>query len=488
MPTHHDLVFDNGFARLPDTFHSRVQAAPVPAPALVCHSPDALALLGLDADAIHHPEFIDALAGNRVLPGMDPVAALYAGHQFGHYVPQLGDGRALLLGEAQAPDGRGWEIQIKGGGRTPYSRGGDGRAVLRSSIREFLCSEAMHALGIPTTRALALVGSPLPVYREEEETAALVTRLAPSFVRFGSFEVFYYRNQVEPIRTLADYVIRRYYPAFAALDEPYPAFLHEVARRTAELMADWQAVGFAHGVMNTDNMSILGLTLDYGPFGFLDAFEPGFICNHSDAAGRYAFDQQPDVGAWNVTKLAQALVPLMSVEAASAAIQDYPQRFSRAYVARMAAKFGLAPGGDTVSLILDALNLLAANRVDYTIFFRRLGDFDSAPGAANAAVRDLFLDREAFDFWAARYAGALRETGVPDAERRTALRAVNPKYILRNHLAETAIRRAADAHDYSEVARLHALLTHPYDEQPEFEAYAAEPPDWARRIEVSCSS
>ncbi|MCA1979414.1 MAG: YdiU family protein [Thiobacillus sp.] len=483
MPTHHDLAFDNGFARLPDIFYSRVQATPVPDPRLVCHSPGALALLGLDADAIGHPELVEALAGNRVLPGMEPLAALYAGHQFGHYVPQLGDGRALLLGEVN-----GWEIQLKGAGRTPYSRGGDGRAVLRSSIREFLCSEAMHALGIPTTRALALVASPLPVYREDEETAALVTRLSPSFVRFGSFEVFYYRNQPEPIRQLADYVIRRYYPALADLADPYPVFLHEVTKRTAELMADWQAVGFAHGVMNTDNMSILGLTLDYGPFGFLDAFDPGFICNHSDTHGRYAFDQQPDVGAWNLTRLAQALTPLMSVEAASDAIRDYPQLFSRAYVERMRAKFGLPAGSETLSLILDALALLAANRVDYTIFFRRLCDFDSAVGAANPALRDLFLDRTAFDVWALRYAGALRDAGVADAERRTAMRAVNPKYILRNHLAETAIRRAADEGDYGEIARLHALLTRPFDDQPEFEAYAAEPPDWARKIEVSCSS
>ncbi len=482
------LRFVNGFARLPEDFHARVGTTPVPDPILICHSPQAQALLGLPDDAFAHRETVETLAGNRLAPGMEPVAALYAGHQFGHYVPQLGDGRAILLGEAQGSDGRGWEIQIKGGGRTPYSRGGDGRAVLRSSIREFLCSEAMHALGIPTTRALALVGSPLPVWREEEETAALVTRLAPSFVRFGSFEVFYYRNHFAPLRTLADFVIRRHFPEFAALDEPYPAFLHEVATRTAELMAAWQAVGFAHGVMNTDNMSILGLTLDYGPFGFLDAFDPGFVCNHSDSHGRYAFDQQPDVGAWNVTKLAQALVPLMSVDAASSAIQDYPHIFSRAYAARMAAKFGLTPHDGSQGLILDALNLLAANRVDYTIFFRRLCDFDSTPGAANAAVRDLFLDCEDYDFWAARYAAALRASGVPDAVRGAALRALNPKYILRNHLAETAIRRAVDQRDHSEVARLHALLSRPCDEQPEFEAYAAEPPDWARRIEVSCSS
>jgi len=241
-------------------------------------------------------------------------------------------------------------------------------------------------------------------------------------------------------------------------------------------------------VMNTDNMSILGLTLDYGPFGFLDAFEPGYICNHSDTGGRYAFDQQPDVAAWNITKLAQALVPLMSVETASQAIGEYPQVFGRAYLERMAAKFGLPPGGETAGLVMDALQLLAQNRVDYTIFLRRLCDFDSRPDAINARLRDLVIDRAAFDAWAARYAAALRQQGSVDAERAAAMRRVNPKYILRNHLAEVAIRRAADERDYSEVNRLHALLTRPFDEQPEHEAYAAEPPDWARKIEVSCSS
>src|SRR5512139_431328 len=460
------LSFDNGFARLPEAYYSRVCPSPVPDPYLVCHSPEALTLLDLDAGEMTRPELVDTLAGNRLLPGMDALAALYAGHQFGHYVPQLGDGRAILLGEVKNAAGEGWEVQLKGAGRTPYSRGGDGRAVLRSSIREFLCSEAMHALGIPTTRALAIVGSDRPVYREDEETAALVTRLAPSFVRFGSFEVFYYRNQVESIRHLADYVIGRYYPGLTALADPYPEFLRQVTLRTAELMAQWQAVGFSHGVMNTDNMSILGLTLDYGPFGFLDAFEPGYVCNHSDTGGRYAFDQQPDVAAWNLTKLAQTLVPLMSVEAASSAISEYPQAFGRAYLERMAAKLGLAPGSESVplypqgadpgyrdtklsttTLIMDALQLLAQNRVDYTIFLRRLCDFDSHPDAANTPLRDLFLDRVGFDVWAVRYAAALRQQDVPDAARGAEMRKVNPKYILRNHLAETAIRRAAGERD-----------------------------------------
>jgi len=488
MATLESLHFDNSFARLPEAYYSRVCPTPVPDPYLVCYSPEALTLLDLDPGELARPELIEVLAGNRLLPGMDALAALYAGHQFGHYVPQLGDGRAILLGEVKNAAGEGWEIQLKGAGRTPYSRGGDGRAVLRSSIREFLCSEAMHALGIPTTRALAIVGSDHPVYREDEETAALVTRLAPSFVRFGSFEVFCYRNQIEPIRHLADYVIARYYPELKTLADPYPEFLREVALRTAELMAQWQAVGFSHGVMNTDNMSILGLTLDYGPFGFLDAFDPGFICNHSDTGGRYAFDQQPDIAAWNLTRLAQALVPLMSVETASQAISEYPSVFSRAYLARMSAKFGLVSGADGVSLILDGLQLLAQQRIDYTIFMRRLCDFDSSAGALNAPLRDLFPDRAAFDAWAARYGAALRQHGSRDTDRAAALRRINPKYILRNHLAEIAIRRAADERDYREIERLHRLLTRPYDEQAEFAAYAAEPPDWARTIEVSCSS
>ena len=483
MHTLEQLVFDNAFARLPDTFHARVLPTPVPDPYLVCHSADACRLIGLDPAQVERPAFVETFAGNRLLPGMEPLAACYAGHQFGHYVAQLGDGRAILLGEVN-----GWEIQIKGGGRTPFSRGGDGRAVLRSSIREFLCSEAMHALGIPTTRALALVGSDRPVYREEVESAALVTRLAPSFVRFGSFEVFYHRGQTEPVRQLADHVIARHFPALTGRADPYPAFLAEVARRTAELIAAWQAVGFAHGVLNTDNMSILGLTLDYGPFGFLDAFDPGFVCNHSDSAGRYAFDQQPDVGAWNLTRLAQALVPLMSVDAASDAIAAYPRDFTAAYLARMAAKFGLPPHPDTTALMLDAFALLAADGVDYTIFFRRLCDFDSDADAGNAALAALFRDRAAFSAWARRYAAALRRHGVPDAARRDSMRAVNPKYVLRNHLAEIAIRRAVDARDFSEVARLHTLLAHPFDEQPQFAAYAAAPPAWAKEIAVSCSS
>ena len=480
--------FDNRYARLGEPYCSRVQATPVPAPYLVSVNPDALELLDLAHEDARHPEFVEHFSGNRPLPGAEPVAALYAGHQFGHYVPQLGDGRALLLGEARNRRGEGWEVQLKGAGKTPYSRGGDGRAVLRSSIREYLCSEAMHGLGIPTTRALCIVGSDMPVYREDDETGAIVTRLAPSFLRFGSFEVFFYRGQKDALKTLADFALAHYFPEQREAAEPYAALLAEVARRTACLMAQWQAVGFSHGVMNTDNMSLLGLTLDYGPYGFMDAFDPGYICNHSDSYGRYAFDQQPDIGGWNLTCLAQALSPLMDGDAAQAALQAYVPAFTQTYLELMAAKIGLSADDETADLLAELLRLLAQNRVDYTIFFRRLGAFDSSPGELNTPLRDLFLERAAFDAWAARYAAVLRARDSVDAARRAAMDRVNPKYVLRNHLAEIAIRKARDERDYDEIERLRALLARPHDEQPAFEPYAAEPPDWAQRIEVSCSS
>ena len=315
MHTFETLPFANSFAALPPLFYSAVQSTPLADPHLISFNADVAALIGLDPAQAQHVDAAGYLSGNVSLPGAQPVAALYAGHQFGHYVQQLGDGRAMLLGELD----NGWELQLKGAGPTPYSRGSDGRAVLRSTIREYLCSEAMHGLGIPTTRALSIVGSPQPVYREQVETAAVLTRVSQSFVRFGSFEVYFYRGQKEALRTLADYVIARHYPHLVDAADKYPRFLREVVLNTARLMAHWQAIGFAHGVMNTDNMSILGLTLDYGPFGFLDTYDPGFICNHSDETGRYAFKQQPDIGAWNLTRLAQALTPLMEIDAAKEA-------------------------------------------------------------------------------------------------------------------------------------------------------------------------
>lgn len=478
------LNFDNSFARLPQTFHSRLRPTPLPAPYLVSFNADAARLIGMDQAEAGRADFAEHFTGNRLLPGSDPLAMLYAGHQFGHYVPQLGDGRAILLGEVE-----GWEIQLKGAGTTPYSRSGDGRAVLRSSIREYLCSEAMHGLGIPTTRALCIVGSDEEVYRESVESAAVVTRLAPSHVRFGSFEVFFYRRQPEQIALLADYVIARHFSHLEGAADKYSRFLGEVVARTAQLMAKWQAVGFSHGVMNTDNMSILGLTFDYGPFGFMDAFDPGHVCNHSDHEGRYAYDQQPYIGLWNLSCLAQALTPLIPLAEARAMLDTYWPAFGQHYLELMGAKLGLTRvGEEDAGLVEGLLDLMRAGRVDYSNFLRALGTFRSAPGEPNTPLRDQFIDRPAFDSWAASYRARLQREPGGDKERKARMDRVNPKYILRNYLAQNAIAKAEQRRDFSEVERLLQLLRRPFDEQPEMEHYAAAPPDWAQHISVSCSS
>ncbi|HKW84660.1 MAG TPA: YdiU family protein, partial [Burkholderiaceae bacterium] len=405
-----------------------------------------------------------------------------------------GDGRAILLGELDTPAGA-QELQLKGCGRTPYSRMGDGRAVLRSSIREFLCSEAIDGLGIPTTRALCICGSDLPVRREQIETAAVVTRVAPSFIRFGHFEHFAHHGQPERLRRLADFVVERFYPECAGAARPALALLGAVTRRTAELMAQWQSVGFCHGVMNTDNMSILGLTIDYGPFGFLDAFDPGHICNHSDHQGRYTWARQPNVAFWNLHALAQALLPLIDdSDAALEELEAYKDVFAQAMLGRWRAKLGLqASEEEDRELIDDLLRRMASDRSDFTITFRRLCGFDSAADAPNTALRDLFMDREAFDAWGRRYAARLARENSVDAERALRMRAVNPKYVLRNHLAEVAIR-AAEQGRFDEIERLLKVLRRPFDEQvagvasETSEAYAGFPPEWAQSIEVSCSS
>jgi len=487
------LEWRNRFAALGDSFFTRLPAKPMPDPHWVARSDDCARLLGLPADWWQAEDALAVFSGNAVWPGMQTLATVYSGHQFGVWAGQLGDGRALLLGEIDTPNGP-MELQLKGAGLTPYSRMGDGRAVLRSSIREFLCSEAMQGLGIPTTRALAITGSTLPVRRETIETAAVVTRVAPSFIRFGHFEHFSYRNQHAGLKTLADFVIDNHYPECRDAPQPYVALLAAVTRRTAELMAQWQAVGFSHGVMNTDNMSMLGLTIDYGPFGFLDAYDPGYICNHSDDQGRYAYGRQPGVAHWNLYALAQALLPLLgegdaASEAALPVLESYKSAYVEAISARMAAKLGLATvEADDKRLVDGLLDRMAADRSDFTISFRRLGQFDTSPGAANDAVRDLFIDREAFDAWASDYADRLRREASVDAERRERMDRVNPNVVLRNHLAEIAIREA-QAGDFSEIARLLKVLQRPYDllDAPAAQ-YAAFPPDWAQTIEVSCSS
>jgi uncharacterized protein YdiU (UPF0061 family) len=411
---------------------------------------------------------------------------VYSGHQFGVWAGQLGDGRAILLGEAN-----GQEWQLKGAGLTPFSRMGDGRAVLRSSTREFLCSEAMHGLRIPTTRALCVTGSDAPVRRETLETAAVVTRVAPSFVRFGHFEHFCHHDMHGDLKKLADYVIDRFYPACRTAarwgGNPYVALLAAVTERTACMVAHWQSVGFCHGVMNTDNMSILGLTIDYGPFQFLDGYKPDHICNHSDHQGRYAFYKQPNVAYWNLYCLGQALLPLIDEqEQAIAALETFKTHFPQALAQRFAAKLGLPEGAEAASeLIEEILKLLAAGAVDFTIFWRRLSHWVRQQHAADSSVRDLFLDRAGFDAWLSKFSALHPADARADASAR--MLAANPKYVLRNHLGELAIR-AAKQKDFSQVAAMLQVLQAPFDEHPNYEAFAGFAPDWASGIEISCSS
>ena len=481
------LAWRNRFADLGETFFTPLAPTPLPEPHWVGTSPAVADLLGLERAWLDSPEALNALAGNAPIAGTQPLASVYSGHQFGHWAGQLGDGRAILLGEVDTASGP-QEVQLKGAGLTPYSRMGDGRAVLRSSIREFLCSEAMHGLGIPTSRALCVTGSPAPVYRETVETAAVVTRVAPSFIRFGHFEHFSHGDQHGALRQLADFVIDRFYPACReAPGSPYAALLEAVSARTAAMVAQWQAVGFCHGVMNTDNMSILGLTIDYGPFQFLDAFNPAHICNHSDTGGRYAYIRQPNIAYWNLFALGQALLPLMDdQQQAIDALEPYKALFPAEQQRRMGAKLGLATvqAGDT-ELVESLMQLMAKDAVDFTIFFRRLCSAVSGP---LEPVRDLFLQREAFDAWAVRWRERLLAQPGFDAESTAAaMRRVNPRIVLRNHLGQVAIERAQNG-DFSEVDRLVKALAAPFDEREGEDDLAAFPPDWASQIEISCSS
>lgn len=478
------------YAQLGLSFARPVPADPLPDPRWVATSPEAAQALGLPPAWSESGENLALLSGHVPAGLGRPQATVYSGHQFGTWAGQLGDGRALLLGELTGPEGT-HEVQLKGSGRTPYSRMGDGRAVLRSSVREFLASEALHALGVPTTRALCVIASDLPVRRETPETAAIVTRTAPSFLRFGHFEHFCHHGLLPELRTLADFVVDTHYPECRDARRPHAALLAAIAGRTAELMARWQSLGFCHGVMNTDNMSVLGLTIDYGPFGFMDGFDPGHVCNHSDHQGRYAWASQPNIGWWNLHALAQAFVPLLDdVEAAREAISGYPQAYSSALDARYAEKLGLGrPQAGDQDLVNDWLRLLAQERIDFTLAHRALADvLVDGPVDVPASVQDLVLDREGLRAWVARYRARLREGGLPDATRGASMRRANPRVVLRNHLAETAIQRA-QAGDFSEVQRLQRVLSTPYDDHPEtVPSDAGLPPDWSRHLSVSCSS
>jgi len=479
-----------GLGLLGETFATPTAPTPLPAVHWVGCNDALRAELGLPNSIWSEQDTLALLSGNRTLADAPPYASVYSGHQFGQWAGQLGDGRALNLGAIHTPMGC-QELQLKGAGPTPYSRRGDGRAVLRSSIREYLASEAMQGLAIPTTRALCVTGSPAPVRREAVETAAVVTRVAPSFVRFGHFEHFAADGRIDELRTLADHVVAAHFPELQ--NQPgaarYVALLHAVTQRTAQLMAQWQAVGFCHGVMNTDNMSILGLTLDFGPFQFLDGFDATHICNHSDHQGRYAYARQPQIAYWNLFCLGQALMPLVDAQApVLAALESYKLAFPAALDQRMRDKLGLTgvQAGDR-DLVEDLLQNLQQDRVDYTVFWRRMSlavRESSHLSHAFDPVRDLFLHRDAFDIWCSRY---LARLGASRVNAGDAMLRTNPKFILRNHLGELAIRQAKEG-DFAMVQDLLQVLQAPYDEHPAHEAWAGLAPEWASSIEISCSS
>lgn len=477
MTTLADLQFDNRFARLGDTFSTRVVPDPLANPQLVVASTDAAALLGLDPAQMELPLFTELFAGQQIWKDADPRAMVYSGHQFGVYNPQLGDGRGLLLGEVVNPAGEHWDLHLKGAGSTPFSRMGDGRAVLRSSIREFLASEALPALGIPSSRALCVTVGDNPVRRERMERAAMLLRLAPSHIRFGHFEFFYYTDQTDELRRLIDFTLQTCYPECQRETDPVLAMFREVARRTMHMVARWQAHGFCHGVMNTDNMSILGITFDFGPYAFLDDYDPGYICNHSDHAGRYAFNRQPMIAHWNLACLAQALVPFIDVETLKAEIGEVMPLYQAEYQRLMNARLGWAgEQAEDAALLDELLALMQSSASDYHITLRLLAEDDPT-------TRDHFIDREAFDEWLARH----QARQAMDPAALAGRLACNPVYVLRNYLAQQAIS-AAEQNDFSEVRRLHQILRQPFARQPGQEAYAAPAPDWGRRLEISCSS
>jgi len=479
------FTMEHRYLELPESFYSRVQPTPLTGARVVCFNHALAAQLGFHVS--NEQDWAGVGAGAELLDGMDPVAMKYTGHQFGIYNPDLGDGRGLLLWETRAPDGTRWDWHLKGAGTTPYSRFGDGRAVLRSTIREYLCSEAMHGLGIPTTRALFMVSAQDPVRRESIETAATLMRLARTHIRFGHFEFAAHHQGPEAVSALLEHVISLHFPELASQPEPrrYARWFTDVVERTARLIADWQAIGFCHGVMNSDNMSILGDTFDYGPYAFLDDFDAGYICNHSDHQGRYAYNRQPQIGFTNCQYLASALLPVLDEDTLREGLSHYENAYNERFKTNMLAKLGLTDSGDNdMSLIMDTFSMLHEQHVDYTRFFRGLSGLRlNGPGP----VRDLFVDRSVADQWLARYQKRTTEESQTDEQREHRMRQANPKYILRNYLAQQVILDAQNG-DYQPMQDLLKVLATPFDEHPGFEHYAALPPDWGKHLNISCSS
>lgn len=480
------IQFDNSYATLPDRFFARVAPTPVAAPRLIKLNLSLAEQLRLDAGWLASPDGVGFLAGQAVPEGADPIATAYAGHQFGNFVPQLGDGRAILLGEVIDRDGIRRDLQLKGAGPTPFSRRGDGRAALGPVLREYIVSEAMAALGIPTTRALAAVLSGDRVQRETMLPGAVLTRVASSHIRIGTFQFFAAREDIEALRHLADHVINRHYPEAATDAHPYRALLAQVIARQAALVARWMHVGFIHGVMNTDNVSIAGETIDYGPCAFMDAYDPAAVFSSIDQGGRYAYANQPRIALWNLTRLAECLLPLLdddpaaAIELAKTALSEFALAFQPAYMAGMRAKLGLPEAGDSDLLVTDFLQLLAENEADFTLAFRRLCN---AADGDSSELRVMFAEPAAFEAWISKWQQQRTATS-PDG---AALRRINPAFIPRNHRIEAVIAAAVRG-DFAPFEELLTVLAHPYDDQQAFAAYAEPPLPEQRVLKTFCGT
>ena len=486
--------FQNTYAALPANFFARVAPTPVDSPRLIKLNRPLAVHLGLDPDRLASPEGTEILAGKRIPDGADPIAMAYAGHQFGHFVPQLGDGRAILLGEVIDADGIRRDIQLKGSGPTPFSRRGDVRAALGPVLREYIVSEAMAALGIPTTRSLAAVVTGENVMRETPLPGAVLTRVASSHIRVGTFQYFAARSDTEGVRRLADHVIGRHYPQAANADRPYHALLEAVVARQADLVARWLLVGFIHGVMNTDNTSISGETIDYGPCAFMDHYDPAMVFSSIDEQGRYAYVNQPRIALWNLTRLAECLLPLFSdqqekaIEEAQIVLGDFAEKFTAAYQAGLRQKLGLftARDGDE-ALAQDLLDAMAKNQADFTLTFRRLSGAALDPGG-DAQVRRLFADPAAYDEWALRWRQRTGDEPQDPAARKAAMRAVNPAFIPRNHRVEAVIDAAVNRDDFTLFEELLTVLSKPFEDQPALSGYADPPQPHQRVLQTFCGT
>ncbi|MCX7310292.1 MAG: YdiU family protein [Alphaproteobacteria bacterium] len=486
--------FENTYARLPDRFYARVVPTPVRAPRLIRVNTELALNLGLDPDWLAGPEGLEVLAGRVVPEAAEPIAMAYAGHQFGHFVPHLGDGRAILLGEVIDQQGVRRDVQLKGSGRTPFSRGGDGRAALGPVLREYVVSEAMAALGIPTTRSLAAVVTGETVARETPLPGAVLTRVATSHVRIGTFQFFAARGDLEGLRLLADYVISRHYPEAAHADRPYRSLLELVIVRQAELIARWLLVGFIHGVMNTDNMSIAGETIDYGPCAFMDEYHPTKVFSSIDQLGRYAYANQPQIATWNLARFAETLLPLIdenqqqAIKQAEGVLERFSARFEAAYLAGMRQKLGFSTEADgDLELAGEFISLLATNHVDFTLAFRRLSDAaGSVP--AEADLRILFRDKQGFGTWAERWRSRLMREPNHEDERRTRMRAVNPAFIPRNHRIEAMIEAAGEHEDFAPFEELLLVLAKPFEDQASFARYMDPPQPHERVCQTFCGT